>query len=78
MPPSKRARRTAKAADEPADPPASAADAPAPAESSAASPPAPSTGEDTGSKKGKKESVAQWSPIELAVRALPHLLTLSC
>ena len=64
MPPRKRARLTAKAADEPADPPASAADAPAPAGSSAASPRAPSTGEDTSSKKGKKESVAQWNPID--------------
>ena len=73
MPPSKRVRRTANAADEPAGPPASAADAPTPAASSAASPPAPSTGEDTGSKEGKKESVAHWSPIELAVRALPPL-----
>ena len=73
MPPTKRVRRTANAADEPAGPPASAADAPTPAASSAASPPAPSTGEDTGSKEGKKESVAHWSPIELAVRALPPL-----
>ena len=63
MPPSKRVRRTANAADEPAGPPASAADAPTPAASSAASPPAPSTGEDTGSNEGKKESVAHWSPI---------------
>ena len=66
------------AADEPADPPASAADAPTPAASSAPSPPAPSTGEDTGSKEGKKESVAHWSPIELAVRALPPLCVVQC
>ena len=78
MPPSKRVRRTANAADEPAGPPASAADAPTPAASSAASPPAPSTGEDTGSKEGKKESVAHWSPIELAVRALPPLCVVQC
>ena len=78
MPPSKRASRTAKPAEKPADPPASAGNAPAPAKSSAASPLAPSTGEDTSSKKAKVDAVARWSPIEMAVRALPHLSVVQC
>ena len=52
-----------------------AADAPLPAGLSEVSPRAPI---DPSSKKGKMEKSAHWSPIELAVRALPHLCVVQC